>query len=443
MTAKPEERPEDRERLTTEELAALLDTLPPEELLTELGSLHPDDAAELLARLPEDALQSLKPDPKLLDVVEEFADDDAADIVARLPEATQEFLLEELTEGETVEQLMQFDPETAGGLMTTDVIAVRSGTTVAEATEQIRNHSGTDERSRLDHVYLVDAQRRLLGTIPLNRVVLASGDLKVDAIADDAEATLVPGVDQEEVARTMGRYNVTAIPVVSDGGRLLGEVTFDDVTDVVEAEQTEDLLKFGGMEALDEPYTKINLVQLIRKRAGWLLVLFISEMFTATAMARFEGEIQRAVVLALFIPLIISSGGNSGSQATSLIIRAMALGEVTLKDWWRVARREIPSGLALGSILGLVGLLRVSLWQVLGWYDYGQYHLRVALAVGLSLVGVVTFGGLAGSMLPFLLKKLGFDPASASAPFVATLVDVTGIVIYFTVASLVLSGALL
>jgi magnesium transporter len=230
---------------------------------------------------------------------------------------------------------------------------------------------------------------------------------------------------------------------VNDRGVLLGLITFDDVIDVVEAEQTEDLLKFGGMSALDAPYTRIGLARMIQKRAGWLMVLFVSEMFTATAMGHFEAEIQRAVVLALFIPLIISSGGNSGSQATSLIIRALALGEVTLKDWWRVAVRELPSGIALGSILGIIGFIRISLWQALGWYNYGPYHWRVAFAVGASLVGVVMFGGLAGSMLPFVLKRLGFDPASASAPFVATLVDVTGIVIYFSVASLILSGALL
>ncbi len=210
-----------------------------------------------------------------------------------------------------------------------------------------------------------------------------------------------------------------------------------------EAEQTEDILKFGGMEALDAPYMRTSVGDMLKKRAGWLLVLFLGEMFTATAMGYFEKEIERAVVLALFIPLIISSGGNSGSQATSLIIRAMALGEVTLKDWWRVARRELPSGLSLGAILGAVGFVRVSLWQALGWYNYGVHHWLVGITVFLSLIGVVAFGTLAGSMLPFVLRRLGFDPASASAPFVATLVDVSGIVIYFTVASLVLSGTLL
>lgn len=435
-------RADEEPRLTPDEIAALLAALPPEELITELGTLHPDDAAEIMARLPESALQGLKPDRHLLEVVEELADDDAADVVARLTEGTREYLLEGLTEGETVEQLMAYDPETAGGLMTTDVITVRSGLTAGQAIEQMRRHAA-EHGANITQVYVVDETGRLKGVLPLGRLVPLPPEAAVDGVMDAPEATVPPTLDQEEVARTMARYNVTALPVVDGKGVLLGDITFDDVIDVVEAEQTEDLLKFGGMQALDAPYTKISLGAMVQKRAGWLLVLLIGEMLTATAMGRFQGEIERAVVLALFIPLIISSGGNSGSQATSLIIRAMALGEVTLKDWWKVAMRELPAGLALGGILGVVGFLRVALWQLLGWYDYGQYHWRVASAVAMSLVGVVMFGGLTGSLLPFALKRFGFDPASASAPFVATLVDVTGIVIYFTVASVVLSGTVL
>jgi len=435
--------PDDRPRLTPEELDALVTTLPADELVRELGSLHPEDAAEIMARLPQEVMSGLRPDEQLLEVVEEFADDDAADVVARMSEETQDYLLEELSEGATVEQLMAYDPETAGGLMTTDVITVRAGTTVGEATEQIRDHAADDDKAPVYQVYVVDADRALKGLLPLNRIVLASRERRVEEIAEPVEIAVSPTMDQEQVARTMSRYNVTAVPVVGPRGILLGQVTFDDVIDVVEAEQTEDLLKFGGMEALDVPYTRIRLADMLKKRAGWLLVLFISEMFTATAMGHFEHEIQRAVVLALFIPLIISSGGNSGSQATSLIIRALALGELKLADWWKVAMRELPSGIALGSILGVVGFMRISIWQAVGWYDYGIHHWLVAFTVGTALVGVVTFGCLAGSMLPFVLKRLGFDPASASAPFVATLVDVTGIVIYFTVAAIILSGTLL
>jgi magnesium transporter len=252
-----------------------------------------------------------------------------------------------------------------------------------------------------------------------------------------------PLVDREDVARLISKYNLLAIPVLDSGGRVLGIVTVDDVIDALISELSVVVQMFGGMAAVDEPYMQIGLGEMIRKRAGWLCALFIGEMFTAVAMGHFETEISRAVVLALFVPLIISSGGNSGSQATSLIIRAMALQEVRLRDWWRVAMRELPAGLALGVILGLIGFLRVVLWQRIGWYDYGEHYLLVAATVSLALVGVVLFGSLAGSLLPFFLRRIGFDPASASAPFVATLVDVTGLVIYFSVALLLLRGTLL
>jgi len=255
--------------------------------------------------------------------------------------------------------------------------------------------------------------------------------------------TVAPGDSRQEAARLIGKYNLLALPVVDAGGRLLGIVTVDDVIDAMVAEQTRQVQRMGGMEALDAPYTEIGFAAMVRKRAGWLCALFLGEMLTATAMGYFEHEIERAVVLSLFIPLIISSGGNSGSQATSLIIRALALREVRLGEWWRVAMRELPAGLTLGVILGVIGFARIILWQELGWYDYGLHAVLVATAVALSLVGVVAFGSMAGSMLPFVLRRLGFDPASASAPFVATLVDVTGLVIYFSVAYLVLRGTLL
>jgi magnesium transporter len=255
--------------------------------------------------------------------------------------------------------------------------------------------------------------------------------------------TVPPTADREEVARVTSNYDLVAIPVVDDRRRILGVITVDDVIDAIQEEQTEDVQKLGGMEALAEPYMQIRFPDMIRKRAGWLCALFVGEMLTATAMQHFEGELSRALVLTLFIPLIVSSGGNSGSQATSLIIRAMALGELRLGDWWRVALRELPSGLALGAILGAIGVARVLLWQHFGLYTYGEHYVRVALTVGAALVGVVTFGSLAGSMLPFVMRRLGFDPASASAPFVATLVDVTGLSIYFYVALVILRGTLL
>jgi magnesium transporter len=249
-------------------------------------------------------------------------------------------------------------------------------------------------------------------------------------------------MDQEAVGRLFATHHLLSLPVVDAEGRMKGVVTADDIVDVVSEEATEDIQKIGGSEALDTPYLATGFARMTRKRGGWLAALFLGEMLTATAMAHFEDEIARAVVLALFVPLIISSGGNSGSQASTLVIRAMALGELRLRDWWRVIRRELVSGLALGGILASIGLLRILLWQAV-FHLYGEHYVLIALTVAFSLVGVVTFGTLAGSMLPFLLRRLGFDPASASAPFVATLVDVTGLVIYFTVASVVLRGALL
>jgi magnesium transporter len=248
--------------------------------------------------------------------------------------------------------------------------------------------------------------------------------------------------DQEEVSKVFTEKDLIAIPVVDAEGHMKGIVTIDDIVDVVEAEATEDIQKLGGMEALEAPYLDIAFGRMFRRRAGWLSALFLGEMLTATAMAFFEDEIARAVVLALFVPLIISSGGNSGSQASTLVVRAMALGEVGLRDWWRVVRREFASGLALGSLLGSIGFFRIVIWQMITPL-YGEHYLRVAFTVAGSLVGVVLFGSLAGSLLPFLFRRLGVDPASASAPFVATLVDVSGIVIYFTVASLILGGTLL
>jgi magnesium transporter len=234
-----------------------------------------------------------------------------------------------------------------------------------------------------------------------------------------------------------------ALPVVDRDGKMLGIITADDVLDVAEAEATEDMQKAGGMEALDGPYLDVGFGRMLRKRGGWLSVLFLGEMLTATAMGYFQGELERAVVLAMFVPLIISSGGNSGSQASTLVVRALALAELRLRDWWRVLGREVRTGAVLGGWLGLIGLVRVEAWQHLGVYDYGPHHLLVGLTVWASLVGVVTFGSVSGAMLPFLLRRAGFDPATCSAPFVATLVDVTGLVIYFTVAALVLSGTVL
>jgi magnesium transporter len=293
-------------------------------------------------------------------------------------------------------------------------------------------------------IYVLDPiTKKLVKTITLRRLITADPEAPVLSAARPGRLITVTALmDREEVARLISKYDLLSVPVV-DHERVIGIVTVDDVIDAIVQETTEDVQKFGGMAAIDEPYMEIGFWQMMRKRGGWLCALFLSEMLTASAMQGYEGELEKAIVLTLFSPLIMSSGGNSGSQATSLLIRALALRELEIKDWWRVALREIPNGLALGAMLGLVGIARITLWQHLGLYDYGEHWMLVALTVGVALIGIVMFGSLTGSMLPFILQRIGFDPASASAPFVATLVDVTGLVIYFSVASLILRGTLL
>jgi magnesium transporter len=327
--------------------------------------------------------------------------------------------------------------------MTTDFASVPADWTVARTLQHI--HKAGNNRETVYTVCLLDpATQRLVKVIALWRLVISDPNLPVlDAARPHDPITVTPLTDREEVARLLTKYNLLAVPVVADDGHVLGIVTVDDVIDAIIAEGTEDVQKFGGSEALDEPYLKIGFFTMMKKRAGWLCALFVSEMLTASAMQHYQAEIEKAIVLALFIPLIMSSGGNSGSQATSLIIRALALREFGLKDWWRIAVRELPAGLALGTILGAIGIVRIVLWQQLGLYDYGEHWMLIAATVGLALTAIVTFGAMAGSMLPFVLKRFGFDPATASAPFVATLVDVTGLVIYFSVAYVVLSGTLL
>jgi magnesium transporter len=292
------------------------------------------------------------------------------------------------------------------------------------------------------YVYVLNAQQQLVGVVSFRQLFEAPGSMKVHDLMQTEVVTVAEQMDQEDVGLLFARHSLLAIPVVDTERHMKGVVTVDDIVDVVQEEATEDIQKIGGMEALDEPYLDIGLFRMIRKRAGWLSALFMSETLTATAMGYYEHEIARAVVLALFIPLIISSGGNSGSQASTLVVRAMALGEVRLRDWWRVMRREFAAGLALGSILGMIGLLRILLWPTRAAL-YGEHYILIALTVACSLVGIVLWGTISGSMLPLMMRRLGFDPASASAPFVATLVDVTGLIIYFTVASVILYGTLL
>jgi magnesium transporter len=313
--------------------------------------------------------------------------------------------------------------------------------------EQMLEHIRSVGRTRetVYAVYVVDTLKRaLVQAVSLQRLISSEPKATVLSVARSGPPiTVAPSADREEVARLISKYDLLAVPVVNGAGQVLGIVTAYDVIDAIVQENTEDMHRFGGVQALTEPYLRTGFGQTIQKRAGWLSALFVSEMLTASAMQFFQGELEKAIVLTLFIPLIMSSGGNSGSQATSLLIRALALGELQLRDWWRVAIHELSTGIVLGAILGSIGIVRIVLWQCFGFYDYGEHWLLIALTVAASLVGIVTFGSVAGSMLPFALQRLGFDPASASAPFVATLVDVTGLVIYFGVAALILKGTLL
>jgi magnesium transporter len=369
--------------------------------------------------------------------------DDAADLLQELDEeqrAAAIELLDPLTRRETT-ALLAYEEDEAGGLMSPRFARVRPDMTVDQAITYLRRQA----RRRLEtiyYAYVLDAEQRLLGVISFRGLFASPDDALIREVMATDLVTVPVDMPQEEVARVFAEHDLLAVPVVDEQWRMRGIVTGDDVLDAVQEEATEDIQKAAGVNPLEAPYLDTPMLTMLRKRAGWLVVLFIGEMLTATAMARYEGDIKRAVLLATFVPLMISSGGNSGSQASTLIIRAMALDEVRLRDWWRVMRREIGTGFLLGVILAVVGFIRIAVWQSIG-HAYGVHWVKVAFTVSLSLVGIVLWGSLSGSMLPMLLRRLGLDPASASAPFVATLVDVTGLILYFSIAQVVLQGALL
>jgi magnesium transporter len=336
--------------------------------------------------------------------------------------------------------LLGYEEDSVGRLMTPDFVRIRPNWTVSYALSHIRRY-GKDSET-LGMVYVIDGAGRLIDDLRIRQVLLANPRSRVSELMDSRFVSL-KAIDKREAAvEAFKEADLVALPVTDSEGVLLGIVTVDDILHVAEQEATDDIQKIGGSEALDEPYMRIALPKMVRKRATWRVILFLSEMLTATAMGKYETEIAKAVVLSIFVPLVISSGGNSGSQASTLIIRAMALGEVRLRDWWRVMRREILSGLSLGGILGVIGFVRISTWALV-FHSYGQHWPLLALTVGTALVGIVLWGTLAGSMLPFLLRRLGVDPATSSAPFVATLVDVSGLIIYFTAAGIILRGTLL
>jgi len=427
------------------DMAELIADLPPEDQVIVFRVLPHDLAAstfEYLQREDQQRLLQGMGKEEVVKIINEMSPDDRTALLEELPSTAVTQLLQLLSPAELAKakSLLGYPEKSVGRLMTPDFIMVRDEWTVQQVLDHIRL-VGKDSET-INIAYVVDDKDNLIDDVRIREFLLRPLTAKVSEIRDHTFVSLQAADSEEDAIQVFRKYDRTALPVVDSKGKLLGIVTVDDILDVAEKEATEDIQKLGGTQAFDEPYLAVHFLRMIRKRAPWLVILFLSEMLTATAMGFFEDEIAKAVVLALFVPLIISSGGNSGSQATTLIIRAMALGEVALRDWWRVMRREIFSGLLLGLILGSIGFLRIAVWSMFSQI-YGPHWALIGLTIFGSLIGVVMWGTLSGSMLPFILKRCGFDPAAASAPFVATLVDVTGLIIYFTMALIVLRGTLL
>lgn len=429
------------------DLAGLLNNSQGEELDVRriFTLLHPEKAVHTFEfldfNIQYELLKGL-PMQQVGAILNKVSPDDRTALLERLPKETKKKWLSLLSDEErkVAKRLLRYPEDSIGRLMTPDYLVVKKDWHMSQVLTYIRKHG--KEMETLNVLYVTDGEGVLVDELEIKQVLLAEPDRLVEELMDNQYVALNARDDQEVAIKLFRSHDKFALPVTDFDGLLLGIVTVDDLLDVIEEEDTEDIHKLGGTEALDEPYLQIAFTKMIQKRGVWLIVLFLGEMLTATAMGYFEDEISKAVVLALFVPLIISSGGNTGSQSATLIIRAMALGEVSITDWWRIMRREIYSGLTLGFMLGSIGFLRIVVWS--SFSDmYGEHWLLLAITVGLSLVGVVLWGTLSGSMLPLLLQRVGFDPATSSAPFVATLVDVTGLVIYFSISSIVLQGTLL
>lgn len=424
-----------------------------------LNQLKNTQAVKLAAQLDSAALIDLLENPDLrcdsdlaaylaaagrAEVLDQLAEDRMADLMSGFepPIRQQALNLLSPTTRASVLRLMSYPQGTAGSIMTTEFIEVPTTWTVAQTLQHIREVEST--RETVYAIYVVDDRQCLRFVLPLRQLVCADPSSPLtDLWTGQTPITVDAFMDREEVAHIIRRHDFLALPVVDDEQQVIGIVTVDDVIDALMEEAAEDFGRFGGGEHIDQPYLEVGFGTMLRKRGGWLAILFLGEMLTASAMQYYELELEKAVVLAMFIPLIMSSGGNSGSQATSLLIRGLALNEVRLRDWWRVLLRELPTGLVLGAMLGAIGFSRIFVWQHIGLYDYGEHYLLIGFTIWMSLIGIVCFGSSIGSMLPFLLQRFGFDPASASAPLVATLVDVLGLVIYFSVAALILTGTLL
>ncbi|MBB2145421.1 magnesium transporter [Pedobacter sp. LMG 31464] len=457
------------EELLVDEILQLLENDSDRQLKTYLNELNISDVEHLIDELPQHAVKFIETLSikravnvfRILDfptqerIIKKLQNNKLTEIIRQLPPDDRTALLGEL-KGDAVKKLLSllqdndrkealnllgYQEDSVGRLMTPDFIAVKIDWTVNRVLSHIRRYGKNSET--IDVVYVIDKDGVLLDDIRIREILLADPEVKIGELTDNRLIALKVNDPQEEAINVFRMNNRVALPVIDDQNILLGIVTIDDILWIAHEEYTEDMHKIGGTEALDEPYLDMPILKLVKKRASWLIVLFLGEMLTATAMQHFEIELEKAVVLSLFIPLIMSSGGNSGSQASTLIIQAMALGEVTIAAWWRVMRRELISGLLLGLILGTIGFIRISLWQNLDLYNYGTHWFLIALTIFFTLIGIVLWGSLIGSMMPIIMKRLKLDPATSSAPFVATMVDVTGIVIYFSIAVLVLKGVLL
>jgi magnesium transporter len=444
--APPDSDSDVAETLSVEDLREVWNLLVPEDRIESFRALPRPEAEdlflELSARDQTELLLAL-PAPERRSWVRLLPPDDAADLIQEAGAEHREPLLQLLDDPtrKDVHALLAYAEDDAGGLMNPRYARVRPDMSADEALTYLRRQA-SEQTVSLPYAYVLGPDQRLLGVVSYRELFLARAEQRVQDVMRTDLVTAPESMDQEELSRLFTESRLISIPVIDAEGRMKGIVTVDDIVDVVREEATEDIQKIGGTAAFDQPYLRLSVKEMILKRAGWLSVLFLGESMTAATMGYFEQEIARAVVLALFVPLVISSGGNSGGQATTLVIRAMSLGEVRLRDWWHVMRRELLSGLGLGAILAVIGIIRILAWQAL-FHSYGEHHILIALTVAISLLGVVMWGTLVGSMLPFILRRFGLDPATASAPFVATLVDVTGLIIYFTAARVLLGGVLL
>lgn len=428
------------------DIAERLSELPADERLIAFLKVPKQYKADVFSHLDpdfqEDTIRGIGSE-QVSEILNAMSPDDRTALFEDFPDELIKYSINHLNpqERRVALKLLGYDSDSIARLMTPYYIQIRKEWTVKRCFEQIKKVGRKVET--MNHLYVVDEANRLIDDIAIGSLLLAEEDTLISDITDNHFVAITTTTSKEDAVPYFEKYDRSALPIVTENGVLVGIVTIDDILDQIAQQNTEDIQKFGGLEALDLPYTQTSWTEMIKKRATWLVILFFSEMLTASAMGYFEHEIEKAVVLALFVPLIISSGGNSGSQAATLIIRAMALQEITLRDWWYVMRKEIISGLCLGGILGFIGFIRIMMWQKAGLFDYGEYWVFIALSISVSLVLIVLWGTLSGSMIPFVLKKLKLDPATSSAPFVATLVDVTGLIIYFSVAGMFLAGKLL